>query len=433
MKKNNGGEATIVFSDKQMEAFTLLTDKKTRSIGYGGGARGGKTWLGCVWVYLMCLRYPGTSWFLGRKTLVDLHRTTVLEFLQIKTQYFGNSCNLYGKSEIRFTNGSRILLLDLAYQPSDPHASSLDGLVLQGGLIDEANEVDSRVIATLYTRVMADNRYPALFPKILETFNPDKGRVYEKFYKPYRDKCERDDTKFIPALAKDNPYCPKGYVEAILASGDELAIQRKVYGNFDYDDDATKILKYNEILDLFTNVGVSDGKHYMSIDVAAGGDDTTVIVVWNGYTVVECLQFKSRENNIVENTITALKSKYNIPKSNIIIDAIGVGFGLAKDYGTAFIGSSSGGVGYKNLRAKCFLAIAKHKDKISLNGIPTSFREKVIQELSILQIVDNGGVYAVLAKEKMKEIIGRSPDFLDAISMRFYFEDDKKALAWKII
>lgn len=423
----------INLSKKQLEAWHYLTDDKTRSVGYGGGARGGKTRLGCMWLYAMCCKYPGITMFIGRRTLVDLRRTTLVEWFKMIRDFDVSNCELYNNSEIRFTNGSKVLLLDLAYQPSDPHASSLDGLVLQGGLVDEANEIHTSVINTLYTRIMADNRFAQLYPKILETFNPDKGRVYSKFYIPYKNGMVQDGTVFIPALAKDNPYCEAGYVESILASGDELSIQRKVYGNFDYDDETDNLLAYTQIMDMFSNIGVSGDKS-MSIDVAAGGDDSTVIMVWDGYIVIECIQIKDRANMAVENTINALKAKYNIPKSRTIIDAIGVGFGLANDYGTAFKSSNKADVGYTNLRSQCYCLIAKNADKISLAGIPTAYRERVVKELSVIKKVDKLGKLGIVSKEDMKWVLGYSPDFADALSMRMMLENSNiNKLKWQIV
>jgi hypothetical protein len=54
---------------------------------------------------------------------------------------------------IKFANGSQILLLDLAYLPSDPLYTRLGSLELTGAFVDEAAEVDERCITILSTRV----------------------------------------------------------------------------------------------------------------------------------------------------------------------------------------------------------------------------------------------------------------------------------------
>jgi len=61
---------------------------------------------------------------------------------------------------------------------------------------------------------------------------------------------------------------------------DEITKQRLLYGNFDYDDTAGKLFRYDEILDLFESNIEPSNKRYISCDVARLGKDTTVISVW---------------------------------------------------------------------------------------------------------------------------------------------------------
>ena len=41
---------------KQFEAIKFLNDDTTTEILYGGGASGGKTFLGCAWIIMSCLQ-----------------------------------------------------------------------------------------------------------------------------------------------------------------------------------------------------------------------------------------------------------------------------------------------------------------------------------------------------------------------------------------
>lgn len=420
-------QVKFTLSKKQLEAWRYLTDTKTRSVGYGGGARGGKTRLGCMWLYAMCCAYPGITMFMGRKTLVDLRRTTVIEFYKMLKDIGVSNCTMYNNSEIRFTNGSKILLLDLAYQPSDPHASSLDGLVLQGGLIDEANEIHDSVISTLYTRVMADNRYQELYPRILETFNPDKGRVYSKFYLPYKNQEVPENVAFIPALAVDNPYCEVGYVDSILASGDEMAIQRKVYGNFEYDDSPDALIRYNELEKCLANSSsVQVGIPYMSIDIAASGRDKTVIAIWDGMRLVEVYSEGFTTVDTLKLNIERLKSKYSIPNMNIIMDASGVGALIPSMYqgSVSFFGNGRAMQGFNNLRSECYYKLSKaiSDGTICLDGVGT-YKDVLFRELCNIKLDRRDlDVIKIQSKDEIKNVLGTSPDFADAVMMRIYFE-----------
>jgi len=50
----------LELTDKQKYAFSLLTDPVTKELGFGGGAGGGKSYLGCYFDLVMFIKgYPG--------------------------------------------------------------------------------------------------------------------------------------------------------------------------------------------------------------------------------------------------------------------------------------------------------------------------------------------------------------------------------------
>ena len=51
-------EITLIPNKKQFEALEYLNDDKTSEILYGGSAAGGKSYIGCAWIIINCLRYP---------------------------------------------------------------------------------------------------------------------------------------------------------------------------------------------------------------------------------------------------------------------------------------------------------------------------------------------------------------------------------------
>ena len=60
---------TIKPLPKQHLAWQKLIDNITKYVLFGGGAGGGKSWLGCEWLLVMCYQYPKSKWFIGRKEL----------------------------------------------------------------------------------------------------------------------------------------------------------------------------------------------------------------------------------------------------------------------------------------------------------------------------------------------------------------------------
>jgi len=48
------------FTHTQEQAIEYLFDKTTTEVLFGGAAGGGKSWVGCSWLVLMCIKYPKT-------------------------------------------------------------------------------------------------------------------------------------------------------------------------------------------------------------------------------------------------------------------------------------------------------------------------------------------------------------------------------------
>jgi hypothetical protein len=79
-----------------------------------------------------------------------------------------------------------------------------------------------------------------------------------------------------------------------------------------------------------------------------------------------------------------------------------------------------------NLKSQCYfkLSDAINANRISWIDIDIVTRQKLIEELEQVKRkdVDKDGKLAVIPKDKIKELIGRSPDISDAMMMRMFFE-----------
>ena len=49
---------------KQKETFRYLLDNNTTEILYGGSVGSGKSYVGCMWIIVMCLKYEGTRYLI---------------------------------------------------------------------------------------------------------------------------------------------------------------------------------------------------------------------------------------------------------------------------------------------------------------------------------------------------------------------------------
>lgn len=431
-------------SNKQFEAWQYLTDNETTELGYGGAASGGKSYLGCFWILAMCLAYPDTGWLMGRRELTNLKRTTLLTFFKVCSEYGIEPEKHFNYNQqnniITFLNGSQIFLMDLGYKPSDPLFTRLGGLELTGYFIDEANEVPVEAVNIVKTRTgRRNNDKHKIKPKGLETFNPDKGHVYMRFFKPWKDGTLPKHRKFIRALPQDNPFTSEDYLEQ-LRNSDKITRERLLEGNFEYENDPTILMKYDAINDLFTNTTIKRNQKFISADIARFGDDKTVIYVWDDLEVTKCEILTKTPVDVIADKIKGLTMEYQIPLSRVIVDEDGVGGGVCDILSgvKGFVANSSpiqlGRLdneyrpNFSNLKAQCYFKLSDFVNtrKIAFKVDDSSIKSALVEELSQIKRKDpdKDTKLAIIPKDDMKANLGRSPDFADALMMRMYFELD---------
>lgn len=420
------------FTPKQSTAFQYLMDNTTTELLFGGGAGGGKSYLGCAWIIHSCLRFKGIRCLIGRSKLDSLKKTTLNTFFEICTEWkiiSGKHFNYNASSNIiTFYNGSEVMLKDLFHYPSDPNYDSLGSLEITFAFIDECNQITHKAKTILSSRLRYKLDKYNLIPKLLMTCNPAKNWVYNEFYQPNKNNELIEHRKFIQSLVSDNKNISIHYAEQ-LSKLDEISKQRLLFGNWEYDDSEDKLINYDAILNCFDNYNAEQGEKYITADIARFGKDKTVIILWNG---MKAEKFKVlNKNSIVEasNEIKELQRTAGVNLGNIIVDDDGVGGGV-RDILRCKPFVNNGKVinneNYQNLKTQCYYKLAEviNKGQIGIEATNPKMKETIIQELEQIRRdkIDRDSKLAIIPKEKVKTILGRSPDFSDAIMMRMWYE-----------
>lgn len=438
-------EINVNLTKKQTQAFAYLNDTITTEILFGGSAGGGKSYFGCVWLIINCINYPSTRWLMGRSKLKALKQTTLNTFFEVCSNWKLNESHYSYNAqsgEITFTNGSQIILKDLFLYPSDPNFDSLGSLEITGAFIDEVNQITEKAKNIVSSRIRYKLDQYKLIPKLLMSCNPSKNWVYDQFYKKSKENQLEDYKKFIPALVTDNPNISPHYISQ-LQKLDEISKKRLLYGQWEYED-KDAIINYDNIIEIFKDYDLNEqltgSECFISCDVARKGKDKAVILVWYKYKVIEIHTMGISLVNQIVDLIKSIKNKYNINNKNIVIDGDGVGGGVV-DYLPGcvdFINNSKPfkDENYQNLKTQCYFKLA---DKINSNEVEIfncdiDAKSKLIQELQLIKRknIDKDGKLQILSKEEIKAMIGRSPDFSDALMMRMYFEYKKATISFII-
>ena len=188
---------------------------------------------------------------------------------------------------------------------------------------------------------------------------------------------------------------------------------------------------------------------YLIVDIADDGSDKTIFNFFNGMESYRIEQFAQLQTDGIISQIREYAAQEKIPYSQIAVDAIGVGAGVASSpllEGVVGYKSSFGPIRtdasivalpnvhytkdapltseYRNLRSQCVFTLAKYVNEHNIACRVTDVRIKsaIIEELSNYQDASRGdGKRMATEKEDIKTAIGRSPDYSDTFIMRMYF------------
>ena len=419
-------------SKRQAQALRYWNDNITTELLYGGGARGGKTRLFAQICIDMCTRFAGCRGGVGRDSLKDLKATFLLSFFEqaaedglkngVDYEYNDNT------SQIKFKNGSMIFLVDLGWYPSDPEYDRLGGYELTFGLVEEGQQVEQKAKNVFKTRICYRLDDFGLIPKLGATCNPGNNWTKQEFYKPWREGKLPTYKAFVPALATDNPFCPKSYIDE-LRRAPVAERERLLYGNWDYDDDPARMMSYDAITDLFTNIVIPlPSENYLICDVARFGSDMTVIAYFEGLVLQKIKAYKKLSTTQVVGLIEQWRELYKVPKSFTIVDEGGVGGGVVDQGGyKGFMGGRSPyDKKFANLNAECQFKLSEivNSHKMLIKCESDKIKQMIQEDLEQVRRKDpdKDGKLQVISKDIRKERLGRSPDFGDVLMMRMFFE-----------
>ena len=354
-----------VFS-KQAQALDYLSpdDSEVSEVLYGGGARGGKTYLGCLWQILRRITMAGSVGFICREESVKLRDTTVVTFFEVLTDLRLNSVVEFNSTRLiaNFSNGSVIYFRDLKLMPSDPEYDRLGSYGITDCFIDEAQQICAKAISVLKGRFSVlsgknpDGTRWHTIPKALYTCNPRRNWIYTDFVKPAKMGTMAPHRRFIKSLPLDNPHVDQAYIDNLLKA-DKVTVQRLYFGNFEYDDDPATLCDFDAINDLFTNEHVlPKPARSCSADIALKGHDRFIVTVWEGNVCRIVVDEAYSPGKQVYETLRDVLKKEKVPRSYTIVDADGVGSylesflpGIKEFHGG---GQPNNRAKYENLRAE---------------------------------------------------------------------------------
>ena len=457
----------IVMSETQALSFEILSDPQYTDILFGGSAGGGKSFFVCMWAVLECRNYPGISIGLGRKSLKRLRQTTLQTLLQKVHPLFGvvegRDFKFNGQDNyIQYSNGSKIILIDMASAPTDPDYDKFGSMELTHVIIEEVGEAIKKGVDVLTSRKnrMMNAEY-GIVGKTVMTCNPTQNFIRQEYYKIYEQMGggryqkwakgeviipgtgERKEAyrAYVRSSVYDNPKVPENYIET-LKNLDQQERKRLLDGDWNYADEDDTLFP-SILLDRATYYETSAEEKqekedkprtfnkWIGVDVADKGKDETVVsLIVDGVIVLQKelklparviepgqpvederpISFLYADELIKfaqQNGFTAAEAKH------IAIEGNGIGVGMRDQlrirgwYISLYEATTrSRSWGYYNFRNDMDQGLIKIKFDID-DG-------ELRRQLSAHTYIMEEQVPKVLKKDKIKDVIGHSPDQADS-------------------
>lgn len=471
-------------NEKQKQCARYWCDNETTDIYYGGAKGGAKSFTGCALTFGDALTYPDTRYFIARYKLNDLRKFTLPTITKVFSEFntlaicekegidrykikkrlptydeeyfkkwekalmqklviqeklvtFNGQDNFY-----QCHNDSKILLLEASEMPSDPEYERFGSMEFTKGMIEEAGEMFVKAKNNLAASIGRwKNDHYNLLRKLLQTGNPSKNYTYRDYYIPFENGTLKPHQKFIQAFIQDNKMIDEGYLEQLQQSLSPNEKKRLLFGDWRYDDDPATLIPYDKILDCFTNTHVPAGPGKVTADIARLGGDKIVIIEWNGFRG-RVRHWSKQTLDVTGSLIEEARYRLGIGNSDVIVDEDGMGGGVVdflkfkgfvnnskaipSPHGTYTDKGLPIAENFDNLKSQCYFRLA---DRINKNGIyleceSEQVKQWIIEELEQVKqkALDSDMKKGVVPKDKIKELLGRSPDFADTIMMREYFD-----------
>ena len=255
---------------------------------------------------------------------------------------------------------------------------------------------------------------------------------------------------------RDNPFVSIEEVEKAKKELDTQTYKQEILA--EHIENAGALFKFSALIDISTNSIVKTKEKYLVVDVADDGTDKTKFSFWEGMEEYRRETFAGMNTESVISQIREYQGEERIPMSNTIVDAIGVGAGVASSSLLAgIIGYKSSYAPirtdrnpvmlpnvhytkdaplvseYRNLRSQCIFLLADYVNNHKISSkITGRDREAIIEELSLYQDDSQGdGKVSATKKEDVKELLGRSPDDSDCYIQRMFFEIRERLIPYK--
>jgi len=418
------------YTEKQTQAIQALRQPGPIEVLYGGAKGGGKSHLGCVWMYIEAVKdiqrfniqprkNPLCLGFLGRMVAKDFKDTTLETWKRIIPEngyeIKGNPPEIIIAGRVKYLTGG----LDRREVINKFNSAEYARV-----FIDQAEETEKDKIrllraATHYRLIINGNKIPG---KILWTANPRQCWLKTEFI----DR-QVKNRMFVRALPSDNPHLGEDYEDVLRDTFEDRPELLRAYllGDWDILAGAEQIIKNKWIKEaLSKTIGGLEKRPRLVCDTARFGDDECVIYYMETTDIKDEIIMPYCRSTEISQRLSEESFKHN--DCSIVVEATGSDLGAAVvdeliAQGRKVVifspqGKSNKPKKYYNQRAEAWCITGRKfaKGQIQLkNAAKNVDMDTLTEQLCTPTYKFRKSRTIIESKEDIKARLGRSPDRAD--------------------
>ena len=222
----------------------------------------------------------------------------------------------------------------------------------------------------------------------------------------------------------ENPFLSETMMEVIVeAEKEDREKFEHVYLGYPNESSDTALFAFKDVDRAMNRNGEASGATVIGCDVARYGNDSTVLAVRSGLWVKSILQRSKLSITEVADWTAHIS---NISGADaVVVDTIGIGAGVHDILMRQGIFSIDGNFGmkaseentYMNKRAESYFKLSNAMKR----GLSIPNDDELAEELLAIEYTfTESGKVKIIPKDKIKELLGRSPDKADALALTYF-------------
>lgn len=424
---------TVELTRLQTKAIKYLTDEFRRNVLFGGAKGPGKSFLLCHWVHYWCnylsilfklspSENPIPLGFIGRKQSVDFRKTTLETWKRVIPSR--NYVIKEQQSEIILFDG--VCKISFGGLDSQDTINKFNSAEYAFFALDQAEETSREDVAVLRgsLRLKINGVQPPY--KELYTANPSDCWLKEDFVDE-----QISENVYVPALPSDNPHLPDNYIQTLETAFKHSPALLRAYRDGDWSalKSTNNLLSSDDINKLQgISISYSHNKRVVVCDPATSHDECVIYCMHNYGIIDQQIISGETDEMKIAGMIAIMARKHKV--IDVGGDTIGLGSGIfsrLSEIGEFVIHSfksseNSFNDQFLNKRAEAYWLVMQ---KIIDKKIPYIEDEELRRQLTntSYEVIGSNGKIRITSKDKLKSIIGRSPDRADAFVMGVWISD----------